>query len=212
MPPNQPSTAAAAPLLSQHASQLGAVYSQPQPYSQQPHQQQQQQVEQHSAALASAIMSGLKASLLDTDPSLQLQGCRLLAAAAARAPALLLQQLVAADCCEHLFEVLRGTLSSCSMSASILALRQQQQQEPGGVAVAVVTEDLQAAAVSALQCLSTQGNCLQRYAPCQWDLYVWQTPASHSQLAAPCCKNCMFLSAVPSPMWWCCVCCRSMLS
>lgn len=109
-------------------------------------------------------MSGLKAALLDTDPTLQLQACRLLAAAAARAPAALLQQLVAADCCEHLFEVLRGTLSSCSMGASILALQQQRQQAQAGAAVAVVTEDLHAAAVSALQCLSTQGgrqaNCL----------------------------------------------------
>jgi hypothetical protein len=113
-------------------------------------------MEQHTAALASAIMSGLKPALLDTDPSMQLMGCQLLGAAAARAPALLQQQLVAADASEHLFEVIRGTLSSCSMGASILAL-QQQQGQVGVAAVQVVTEDLQAAAVSALQCLAAQG-------------------------------------------------------
>jgi hypothetical protein len=88
---------------------------------------------------------------------MQLMGCQLLGAAAARAPALLQQQLVAADASEHLFEVIRGTLSSCSMGASILALQQQQQGQVGVAAVQVVTEDLQAAAVSALQCLAAQG-------------------------------------------------------
>lgn len=100
-------------------------------------------------------MSGLKPGLLNTDHTMQLLGCQLLAAAVHRAPAVLLQQLIAADACEHMFDVLRGTLSSCSMGASILALQQQQQQGPGGAVV--VTEDLQAAALSALQCLSTQG-------------------------------------------------------
>lgn len=145
-----PSTAPA-PLLTQHSSQHYAGPSQQQ-------QQHHQLLEQHSAALAAAIMSGLKPALLDTDGSTQLIGCKLLAAAAARAPALLLQQLVAADACEHLFEVIRGTLSSCSMSASILALRQQQQQQPQGVAAGhVVAEDLQSAAVAALQCHAAQG-------------------------------------------------------
>lgn len=156
LPPQQHPSTAAAPLLTQHSSQYHAGLSQQQQYSQQsqqPHQQ-QQEVQQHAAALASALISGLKPALLDTDPSMQLMGCRLLATAAARAPALLLQQLIAADACEHLFEVIRGTLSSCSMGASILAMQQQQ----GGVASGhVVTEDLQAAAVSGLQCLATQG-------------------------------------------------------
>jgi hypothetical protein len=90
---------------------------------------------------------------------MQLLGCRVLAAAVARAPAILLQQLMAADACEHLFDIIRGTLSSCSMGASILALQQQQQQQQQGAstAAAVVTEDLQAVVMSALQCLSTQG-------------------------------------------------------
>jgi len=160
---HQPSTTAALPLImtpSQGPDFMAAGGA-----SGQLHQQYSQQQQQQSAALAAAIMSGLKPSLLATNPSLQLPGCQLLSAAAVRAPAAVQQQLIAAEACEHLFEVLRGTLSSCSMSASILALQQQQQQQqrqgPAAAAAAVgwfsQVEDLQEAAVAALQGLAAQG-------------------------------------------------------
>jgi hypothetical protein len=100
-------------------------------------------------------MAALRHVLLDTDATLQLLGCQVLAAVAARAPAALLQQLMAADACEHAFEVLRGTLSSCSMRARILAT-----PPAGGGAVASAedaAEALQATCVAALQSLATQG-------------------------------------------------------
>ena len=146
----------------------------PSQHTQQQHQE--QQAEQHSAALSAAIMAGLKPVLLDTDPAMQLLGCRVLAAAATHAPALLLQQLLASDAAEHLFEVLRGTLASCSMSASILELQQRQQQQGAAVAgpaaaaavadAAMQSEGLQSAAVAALHCLVTQGE--GAVLPCCW--------------------------------------------
>jgi hypothetical protein len=163
-------TAAAVPLSNQQALLLHST-TLPQQCSQQ--QQQQQQND-----LASSLMTALKPILLDEDPQVQLAGCQLLLAVAARAPAALLQQLIQLDCCEHLFEVLRGTLSSCSTRASLAAAALDRRRARGGLdngsssiggaaaaaqsvaaagAFEAAAEGLQAAAVAGLRCLASQG-------------------------------------------------------
>lgn len=168
--PVQP-TAAAAPLNSHPASQLT---HQPSSYSQLSSQHQQQlEHQQLQDSLAAKLMAAVKPILLDTTPQVSIMGCQLLAAVAAQAPAALLQQLIEQDCCEHLFEVLRGTLSSCSTRAQLATAAAEDERRgrrPGGsaavgapAAVAAAAafevdgEALQAAATTVLHYLASQG-------------------------------------------------------
>jgi hypothetical protein len=186
---HQPPTAAAAPLNGQQTMMAlhNTSYSQQQQqqqYSQQQQQQQQynpQQQQQQQSDLATSLMAALKPILLHEEIQVQLLGCQLLVAVAARAPAALLQQLMQLDCCEHLFEVLRGTLGSCSTRPNLAAAaldRRHAHRVPGssgaGMAAAAAAagavaaagafeaaaEGLQAAAVAALRCLASQGELL----------------------------------------------------
>jgi hypothetical protein len=156
-------------------------------HSQGQHQQQQQLV----ATAASTVMAGLRPVLLDTDPALQLLGVQLLAAVTARAPAVLLLQLMAADACEHVFEVLRGTLASCSVRARILgsgtvlvlggASSQQQQQQALAGTLGATAEALQVSCVCALRHLATQGACWARvHGP--WPRHGSRRAAAQQQL------------------------------
>jgi hypothetical protein len=164
-------TAAAQQLESQQQlALLGTTLSQQQQQQQQQYNLQQQQ---QQPDLACTLMTALKPVMLHEDPQLQLLGCQLLVAVAARAPVALLQQLIQLDCCEHLFEVLRGTLSSCSTRASLAAAALDSRHAKAGPAAAAAAaaaqsvaaagafeaaaEGLQAAAVAGLRCLASQG-------------------------------------------------------
>jgi hypothetical protein len=158
-------TAAAPQLGSQQALILHSTT-----LSQQQQQQHNAQQQQHPD-LACALMTALKPIMLHDDPQVQMLGCQLLVAVAARAPAVLLQQLIQLDCCEHLFEVLRGTLSSCSTRANLAAAALDSRHAKAGQAAAAAAaqsvaaagvweaaaEGLQAAAVAGLRCLASQG-------------------------------------------------------
>lgn len=136
----------------------------------QQHQQHDNNPQQHM--LAATIMAGLKPLLLDTNLQLQLLGMQLLASVTTRASGLLLHQLIDADMCEHVYEVLRGTLSCCSMRAKLAAATiADEQRRRGRISAAadgadaaaaaaefeVLCEGLQYCAVRALRCLASQG-------------------------------------------------------
>jgi hypothetical protein len=161
-------TAAAPQLGSQQVLMLHSTT-----LSQQQQQQYNPQQQQQQPDLACTLMTALKPVMLHEDSQVQLLGCQLLVAVAARAPAALLQQLIQLDCCEHLFEVLRGTLSSCSTRANLAAAALDSRHAKAGPTAAAAAqsvaaagafeaaaEGLQAAAVAGLRCLASQGEIL----------------------------------------------------
>eukprot|EP00775_Hariotina_reticulata_P001692 gene1692-2036_t len=105
-------------------------------------------------------MSGLRPVLLGAGQGLQLLACQVIAAVALQAPAQLLQQLMLHEACELLFEVVRGTLASCSMAPQLLASAAVWNN--GSLAEVAADEEQEAvylAALTCLQCLAKQGSC-----------------------------------------------------
>jgi antitoxin component of MazEF toxin-antitoxin module len=110
-----------------------------------------------AAVLAQSIMAGLKPVLLGAGQELQLLACQILATVAMQSPAQLLQQLMLQEACELLFEVVRGTLGSCNMTAQLLASAAVWNGTVAQVAENDQQEAVQVAALTCLQCLVKQG-------------------------------------------------------
>lgn len=106
---------------------------------------------------AGDVARSLKGWLLSANRRVQVAACQLLAALASRAPPALAGQLIAADVCEYLFEVLRGCSQrqsagngsrACEGTAGLAAVCDEELQ---------LVDALQGAAVTALRYLALQG-------------------------------------------------------
>lgn len=128
-----------------------------------------------ASSAGAGVVACLKCCLLQPAPSLQMAAARLLSALARHAPPAVAQQLIEADACEYLFELIRGTLNGGAHDAgggagglrsggdggSVGAVAAQQAQQDD-------REALQCCAITALHHLSHQG---EQFAACR----LWTT-------------------------------------